>query len=255
VKGRLLILAAMLATAAGPFDPFGEATIIEHPGAPVPVEAPLVDQQGRAVTLRALARGKPMLLVPVLHECPNICGVTLAGLMDAIAAQRQVAGRDFTIVAFGIDPREGPPQSLDDMRRLHAARPRAPVRKIAALTGPARSIAAITDALGYRYAWDPRIRQYSHASGTAVLTGDGHLSSWLYGVTPTGEDLARALDLARRGGSGSLVERLILLCYHFDPQSGRYSLAITMAVRIAGLAMVALLGFVLLRLSRARRDT
>jgi protein SCO1/2 len=245
-------LLLLLLVAAGPFDPFGAAGIDARIGAAVPMQAPLVDQDGRAVTLAGIAGGRPLLLVPVLHQCPNLCGVTLAGLVGAVRGQSRVAGRDFVVVAFGIDPHEGPDTARADLTRLAAAEAGRPNVPVVAVTGSPDAIAAVTQAIGYRYAWDPRIGQYAHAAATALVTPDGHLSSWLYGVQPAPADLARGLDLAARDGSGSLVEQLILLCYHFDPATGTWSLLIGRVVRAAGLVTVLALALLLVRLSRRR---
>lgn len=249
----LLALAALWtvpASAVDPFDPFDAATIVDRPGAQIPVDAPFRDAEGRTTTLRAIADGRPMLLVPVLHECPNICGATLSGLASAVAEQRYRAGRDFAVVAFGIDPAEGPGDARADMARLAAQNPGHGLSGAAWLTGEEDSIRAVTDALGYRYAWDERIGQYAHASATAVLTPDGRLTRWLYGVAPDPGDLAAAVEDARAGRTGGFLERLILLCYHYDPETGRYSLIVTRAVQIAGLLTVLLLGGLILFLRR-----
>lgn len=250
----LLLAAWLLASASvDPNNPLASATIDERPGASVPLDTPFVTSEGRPTTLRAIAGGRPMLLVPVLHECPNICGVTLAGLGDAIAGQERFApGVDFAVVAFGIDPREGPAQARDDLARLAAQRTRAAFAPVA-LTGDARAIHAVTDALGYRYAWDDRIGQYAHVSASAVLTGDGRLSGWLYGMAPPSGALVSALENARAGRADGVMERLLLLCYHYDPLTGTWSLAIERAVRIAGLSTIAALVALLAGLVRRRR--
>ena len=103
-----------------------------------------------------------------------------------------------------------------------------------------RAIHAVTDALGYRYAWSDQLRQYAHLRGTAVLTPDGKLSSWLYGLSPTPAQLDAALAQATAGRSGGVMQQILLLCFHYDPQTGRYSLAITKALRLAGIATVLL---------------
>lgn len=242
----LVDLLAVPATAQQ-FDPFQSATIIPRLGAQLPMDDPLVDQNGRATSLRELGGGRTLLLVPVLHQCPNLCEVTLAGVMDAVAAQP--AKSDFAIVAFGIDPREGPAQARDDLAGLAKSRPRAPLGLVTAVTGPQRSLADVTGAIGYRYAWDPRIGQYAHAAATAVVSPDGRLSSWLYGVHPAPADLAKAL--ANR--SGGVMQQLILLCYHFDPQTGRYSLMIDRLVKAAAIATVLLLAALLVALKRRER--
>lgn len=248
-----LLAAFVLASGAvDPNDPFKAASIVERPGAPIPLDRPFVTAAGKAVTLRQLAAGKPLLITPVQHECPNICGVTLAGIAAAIDGQaRYRPGRDFAIVALGIDPREGPAQARDGLNRLAAQRPDAIWRPVA-LTGGERSIEAVTSALGYRYAWSDQLGQYAHLSATAVLTRDGRLSSWLYGLAPTPAQLDAALAQASAGRSGGVMQQLLLLCFHYDPQTGRYSLAIVKALRLAGIATVLLIALGLLLLSRRR---
>jgi protein SCO1/2 len=254
--GRILALSVILALATGavdPNDPFKAASIVERPGAQVPLDRPFVAASGKPVTLRQLAAGNPLLITPVQHECPNICGVTLAGIAGAIDRQtRYKPGRDFAIVALGIDPREGPAQARDDLERLAAQRPNAGWQPVA-LTGSESSIHAVTGALGYRYAWSDQLKQYAHLSGTAVLRPDGKLSSWLYGIAPTSAQLEAALAQASAGRSGGVMQQLLLLCFHYDPQTGRYSLAITKALRLAGIATVVLIALGILLLSRRRR--
>jgi protein SCO1 len=253
---RLLAALAILAlgtAAVDPNDPFKAASIVERPGAPIPLDGAFVAADGKPASLRQIANGKPLLIVPVQHECPNICSVTLAGIASAIDGQtRYRPGQDFTIVALGIDPREGPSQARDDLHRLAQARGKAAWQPFA-LTGDDKAIHAVTDALGYRYAWSDQLRQYAHLSGTAVLTPDGKLSSWLYGLSPTPAQLDRALAQAAAGRSGGLMQQLLLLCFHYDPQTGRYSLAITKALRLAGIATVLLMGLAILLLARRRR--
>ena len=253
---RVLALLAILALATGavdPNDPFKAAAIVERPGAPIPLDQPFVSAAGKPVTLRQLAAGKSLLITPVQHECPNICGVTLAGIAGAIDGQTKFApGRDFAIVALGIDPREGPAQARDDLRRLAGQRPNAAWQPVA-LTGGDKAIRAVTDALGYRYAWSDQLHQYAHLSGTAVLTADGKLSSWLYGLAPTSAQFDAALAQASAGRSGGVMQQILLLCFHYDPSTGRYSLAITKALRLAGIATVVLIGLGIAFLSRRRR--
>jgi len=246
---RLLAVLALFflmtpAFAQAGFDPFGEAGIDERSGARIPMDAPLVDAEGKPTTLRAIGEGKPILLAPVLHNCPNICGVTLAGVADAIAAQKLRPGRDFAFVAFGIDPKEDSGDAADDVARLRAHSPAGTIGPVASLVGPATSIRAVTGALGYRYAWDDRIGQYAHVAATAVLTPDGRLSGWLYGLAPQPADLAQALHDATKGETARWGERLLLLCFHYDPENGRYTASIEKILRLA--ASITVLGLALL---------
>lgn len=232
------------------FDPFAAAAIDQRPGARVPLGLPFTDQDGTVITLSALAGGKVLLLVPVLHHCPNICGVTLSGIAQAVRAQPFRPGRDFTVIAFGIDPREGPATASASLAEFSQAFPEI-TKNIHAVTGNEQNIQAVTDALGYRYAWDDRIGQYAHVAASAILTPDGRLARWLYGLAPDPTDLRLALTEAGEGRIGSWRDQLLLLCYHYDPQSGRYGPLVWMLLRVGGGLTVAagliLIGLALLR--------
>lgn len=239
MKRLLLGLSILLgATAAAPFDPFAMAGIDEHPGARIPLETIVTDETGARVPLKALAAGEPVLLVPVLHDCPNLCGVTLDGLAAAMRDARLQGDRDARVVAFGIDARESPADARRALARLAERQPESAGR-FHATVGDGRAIHAVTDALGYRFAYDPRIGQYAHAAAVAVLTPDGRFSRWLYGLAPEPADLSAALAEARAGRTGGWARRLVLLCYHYDPATGRYSLAIDWLLRGAGLLTAA----------------
>jgi protein SCO1/2 len=229
----LFLLFVLAGIPARAFDPFVEAGIDQRPDARLPLDLQFRDQGGNLVTLGEIADGKPLVLAPVLHRCPNICGITLAGLAEAVRAQSFVPGRDFSVVAFGIDPREGNAEATASIEDLAKVSP-ALAGKIHALTGEAADIAAVTSALGYRYAWDPRIGQYAHVAAVAVLTADGHLSRWLYGLEPDPVDLKLALTEAGQGRLGTWGEQLLLLCYHYDPSTGRYDSVITWLLRLGG---------------------
>lgn len=249
----LLLLALFVAAPASaqePFDPFGVARIDERPGARIPLDLAFTDARGRPTTLRAIGEGKPILLAPVLHDCPNFCGVTLAGLAQAVAAQPLRPGRDFAVVAFGIDPDETADAAADDLARLRATSAGATMRSAEALVGGRQAIRRVTDVLGYRYAWDDRIGQYAHVAAVAVLTPDGRLSSWLYGLAPDPQVLTRAIATARAGRTGSWVEQLLLLCYHYDPATGRYTPAIENILRLAAAATLLALALLVLRLRK-----
>jgi protein SCO1/2 len=253
MKHLLLFLLLLMPAPAVAFNPFEATGIDRRPDAVVPVDLVFNDEAGRKVTLGQLSGGKPIVLVPVLHKCPNICGVTLAGLMDAVAAQSYRPGRDFTLVAFGIDAREKPAAAAASLADLRKRFPKL-AADAHALTGDAKSIRAVTGALGYRYAWDADIGQYAHLAATAILTSNGHLSRWLYGLAPAANDLNLALTEAGHGRIGSWTDQLLLLCYHYDPATGRYSPMIWLALRLTGGATVLfILAFIAASLWRDRR--
>jgi protein SCO1/2 len=238
------------------FDPFHEARIEQRAGAQIPLDLVFRDESGAPMTLRTAAQGKPMLLAPVLHRCPNICGLTLAGLAEAVTVQKFVAGQDFGIVAFGIDPREGTAEAASSIEELRHTFPNLSPDGVHGLTGSLADIDAVTQALGYRYVWDKEVGQYAHIAAVAVLTPDGRLSRWLYGLMPDPGDLRLALTEAGQGRIGTWSDQLLLLCYHYDPQTGRYGLMIWTLLRLAGGATVLLGGGVIgLALLRERRKT
>jgi protein SCO1/2 len=245
----LLVLLLLLAGATGAraFDPLKAARIDRRPDAQIPIDRALRDQAGERTTLRTIAAGKPILLVPVQFHCPNICGITLAGLLQAVARQKFAAGRDFALVAFSIDRRETPRDARQLIQRLAAAFPATPVTGVIASDG---DVAALTGALGYRYAWDAELQQFDHVAAVAVLTPDGRLSNWLYGVAPEPRDVTLALTAAGAGRIGRWTDQLLLLCYHYDPVQGRYTPIVWTALRLVCLGGLAI---ALLCLGRAWR--
>jgi protein SCO1/2 len=237
------------------FDPFRLAGIDQRPDALLPLSTRFIDEHGKEVSLGKLSGGRPMLMVPLLHRCPNICGVTLSGLMEAIRAQSYMVGKDFAVAAMSIDPTETPDDAQQSLAELRKRYPDLAL-KVHALTGSSEAVAAVTQALGYRYAWDPEIGQYAHIAATAVVTPSGHLSRWLYGLSPMPDDLELSLTEAGQGRIGSWKEQLLLLCYHYDPTTGKYSPIIWDALRVGGgLTAGSLIGWLGLSLVRERRRT
>jgi protein SCO1 len=241
----LLLILVCLPGSAMAFDPFSAAGIDPEPGAAVPMTLSFARSDGSYTTLGELAKGKPLLLAPVLHRCPNICGVTLSGLMQAIAVQKFRPGEDFTVIAFSIDPEEKPDAALENLQALRKRFPELSKKGVYALTGTQEHIRSITNALGYRYAWDEKIRQYAHIAAIAVLTPEGRLGRWLYGLAPSPGDVR--LALAEAGGEkiGSFADQLLLLCYPYDPQTGQYSSIIWTMLRAFGGMTVVLGGLAL----------
>lgn len=256
----VLLLVALLypiAVGAAPaFDPFTEAGIDPRPGARVPLDLAFTNAQGRAVSLRDIGGGKPVVLAPVLHDCPNICGIVLGGLANAVETQSYRPATDFVLVAFGIDPRESAEDAQNTLVELEQRFPSLAANGgIHALTGRAEDVTAVTEALGYRYAWDERIGQYAHVAAVAVLTPDGRLARWLYGIAPEPTDLHLALTEAGEGRLGGFADQLLLLCYHYDPETGRYGSLVWSMLRIGGgITVLGLGGFVIFSLRRDRRQ-
>jgi protein SCO1/2 len=252
MKGAVAALAFLLsvpAAAGTAFDPFTAVKIDPPPHAAVPVDALFLNGDGRSVRLGDYFGSRPVVLAPVYFDCPNICGTTLTQLARAVAASGLKPGTDFELVALSFDAREGPAQAAKAAARI-------PTRPMHLLTGAQASIDAVTGALGFDYAWDKELGQFAHASAVAVLTPDGKLSRWLYGLSYQPEDLRLAVVEAGHGAVGTLTDRILLLCYHYDPVAGRYGGLVWTALRVAGgLCLVALLGYAAAMIRRERRGT
>ncbi len=231
-------------------DPLRAAAIDERPGTAVPLDTAFRDETGRLVTLRGLAGNKPLLIAPVQHDCPHLCGLTLEGLATAIRGQDLRPGRDFVVVALGIDPRETAQQARRSQTRLAATVGGS--RGLHAVTGRAQQIRAVTDALGYRFAYDPQLNQYAHLAGAAVITPHGLLTGWIYGVAPEPADFHAIVEEARRDRVGGLGARILLLCHHLAP-GGRFTGAALAALRWGGLFTVLALGTVIAASAARRR--
>ena len=221
-------------------------------GAQVPLDAAFRDETGASVTLRDYLGDKPVLLVPAYYECPMLCTIVLNGVVSALRALPFDVGKEFRVVTFSFNPRETSELAaakkatyLEDYRRPGAA------AGWHFLTGDAPSIAALTQAIGFRYAWDEASKQYAHASGIVVLTPAGRISHYFFGVEFPPRDLRLALVEASGEHIGSLVDQLLLFCFHYDPTTGRYSRVALNAVRAGGvLTLAVLVAFVVLMLRR-----
>lgn len=244
----MLLLAALAALAAAaqaetPFAPFDAAAIDPRPGAPVPMDLHFIDQNGAEMTLGDAMGGKPALLAPVYYECPNICLGTLSGLFAALANAGLKPGEDYRVVAISIDPREGPRQAsaalAEALERFPAAEGSA---AFSFLTGGEAAIAALAETIGFRYAYDAEAAQYAHAAGVLAVAADGRQGRWLYGVAPEPTDLKLALVEAGDGRVGALTDRLLLLCYHYDPKTGRYGSLVGILLKALGGLTILLIG-------------
>lgn len=255
VMAIVTAIAPLPSRAQPPFDPFAAAKIEQRPGAAVPAGTTFVDDEGRAVRLGDYFGRKPVLLAPVYYTCPNLCGVTLSGLFTGLKSLGWTPGEAFEVVAISINPSE----TTADAAKAKSEALRILGRDKAGdgvhfLTGDTAAIAAVTDAIGFHFAWDDRIQQFAHVAGVAVIAPKGTLTRWLYGVQYQPTDLRLALTDAGQGKVGSFSDQLLLLCYHYDPVTGRYGSIIQGSLRAGGLAtFAALAGFIVLSLRRERR--
>jgi protein SCO1/2 len=219
----------------------------------VPLEAHFVDEAGRSVRLGSYFRGRPVVLALGYYACPNLCGIVFDGMVKALGETGLDAGKDYGVVIASIDPREGPDVARRTRAKLAARHPGLKADAWHLLTGDQPAIAALAQAVGFRYFYDEKTGQYVHASGILVLTPRGRVSHYFYGVSYDPRDLRLGLVDASAYRIGNRVDLLVLLCCHYDPTTGKYSLLISNVMRLLGGATVLVLGaFILLWLRRER---
>jgi len=263
LRATLLAAIAVLASAparaqlsAGPQPP--AVSWKDRLGERVPLATPLVDHEGRSVTLDDCLGERPAILALVYYECPMLCNLVLEGLVQGLKGVGLEPGRDFDVVAISIDPEETPElaagkrTSALERYGITADDPRAGAWRF--LVGGATEVNAIADAVGFEYAFVPATGEWAHPAGVTVLTGDGTVARVLQGVEFAPRDLRLALVEASDGRVGTWVDQALLLCFHYDPTRGRYGLAILWLVRgLSALTCLVLGAFVLHWLRRERR--
>jgi protein SCO1/2 len=224
--------------------------------AQIPLDLAFVDHAGRDVTLRQLIGARPVVLALVYYECPMLCTQVLNGLEGSLEALSFTAGREFDLVVVSFDPGETPAMAAEKRSNfLHRYGRPGVDASVHFLTGRESAIAALTGAVGFRYAYDKQIDQYAHPAAITLLTPQARVSRYLYGIEFAPRDLKFGLIDATGGKIGTLTDQMLLFCYHYDPESGKYGLAIMTFIRLTGAAtVVALAGYVVWSLRRERRQ-
>jgi protein SCO1/2 len=229
--------------------------IDQHLGAQLPLKVSFRDEQGQIVQLGQFFGSKPVLLMLAYYECPGLCNAALGGLLRGMHGLAFTAGDEFEVVVISFDPREGAPLAAAKKRRYVEQYDR-PGGEAGwhFLTGDADSIRQVTETVGFRYRWDERTAQFAHASGLFVATPQGKLARYFYGIEYAPRDMRLALVEAADGTIGSPVDQVLLLCYHYDPLTGRYGVVIHRVLQAAGgLTLVLLGGCIAFSLRRERR--
>ena len=209
----------------------------------VPLDLVFADENGIRRPLSAFLRGKPTVLSLVYYECPMLCTMVLNGLLKTIRAVPLTLGEDFDIITVSFDPKEKP-ELARAKKEEYVARYGRPSAGAGwhFLTGDEPEIRALTKAAGFRYKFDSISQQWAHASGIMVLTPEGRLSRYFYGLEYSARDLRLGLIDSSAGRIGSKVDQVLLYCFHYDARQGKYSLIIMNIVRLAGAATVVCLG-------------
>ena len=220
-----------------------EVGLDQRLGEQVPLDLAFRDESGRPVQLRDLVRDKPVVLTLVYYECPMLCTLVLNGLVRALNVLSFDAGKEFDIVTVSFDPRD-----TAELARAKKASYLKEYRRPSAaqgwhfLTGDPPAIERLAQAVGFRYTYVPEEKQFAHAAAIMVLTPDGTLARYYYGVEYSPRDLRLGLIEAADRKIGTPVDQLLLYCYQYDPASGKYGAIAMRLVRIGGVATVLAFG-------------
>jgi protein SCO1/2 len=226
--------------------------IEQHLDAQVPPDLTFRDETGKTVKLADYFGRKPLILNLVYYNCTMLCGEALAGLASAMRLVKFDVGNEFDVVTVSFDPRETPEMAAAKKKDYvgRYGRPNA-AAGWHFLTGQQESINALTKAVGFQYQYDAKTNQYAHATAIMVLTPQGHISRYFYGVDFPPKDLRMGLVEASQGRIGNAVDAVLLYCYHYDPESGKYGAMVANILRLAAAATILFMGtflFILWRL-------
>jgi protein SCO1/2 len=258
IAGLVLFALANAVPAAQPLTNVLNAVRIDQKlDAQIPLDLQFRDENGREVRLGDYFGERPVVLIMAYYECPMLCTLVLNGAVKAFNVINLKMGRDFDVITVSIDPGETPALAAEKKATyVKEYRRKGAKDGWHFLTGDDEPIRQLTDAVGFRYLYDPDLDQYAHASVIMVATPDGRLSKYFYGVDYSGRDVRLGLVDAADRRIGSPVDQLLLLCYHYDPTTGKYGVAIMNVLRLGGgltVAALAAFGFFSLRQERRRK--
>jgi protein SCO1/2 len=212
----------------------------------IPLDLVFRDESGASVHLGDYFGKKPVVLSLVYYQCPMLCNMVLNGMLRAFRALSFDIGDQYEVVTVSFDPKENA-ELARAKHNTYIGQYRRPAANGAwhFLTGDEPEIKQLADAVGFHYAWDPAANQFAHASGIMVVTPDGRIARYFYGVEYSPNNLRLSLVEAARGKIGSPVDQLLLYCFHYDPAIGKYSMVIANVIKVAGvLTLLALITLV-----------
>jgi protein SCO1/2 len=261
IAGLMAFLSAGVAHAASSVVPSSEMPgplkavgYDQRIGEKVPLDSPWRDEAGREVKLGDLLGRRPAVLVLAYYHCPMLCDLVLQGVETGLKPLSLDPGRDFDVIVASIDPAETPALAAKKKREIleRYARP-GTAGGWHFLTGSRDGIARLTQAVGFRYVYDPARNQFAHAAGMVILTPEGRVSRYILGVEFPARDIRLGLVESGHGKLGTVVDQVLLYCFHYDPTVGRYSAATLNILRISAVATV--LALALLIVFLRRRET
>ena len=213
-------------------------------GEQLPLDTELTAEDGRTIKLGDLFEsGRPVVLAFVYYECPMLCNEVLNGLTGSLKGLSLDAGKDFDVIALSFDARENEkPELARNKKAAYMERYGRPGSEKGwhFLTGTQASIDAVTKAAGFNYRWDEKSNQFAHAGGVMIVTPQGKMSRYFYGIDYSPRDLKLGVIDSADNKVGSAADQMLLYCYHYDPATGKYGLAVLSVIRLG--AVLTLLG-------------
>jgi len=225
--------------------------IEQHVDEQIPADLNFRDETGKPVRLGDYFGKRPMILNLVYYNCPMLCGEVLAGLESAMRVMKFDVGKEYDVLTVSFDPRETPEMATKKKSEFLQRYGRAGAAEgWHFLTGPQESIDALTKAAGFQYQYDPKTEQFAHATAIALLTPEGKIAQYYYGVEYAPKDLRLGLIQASQNKIGTLADQVLLYCYHYDPNTGKYGAIISRVLQLSALATVLGLGTLMIVLIR-----
>jgi len=217
--------------------------IEQHLNQQIPPDLEFRDETGKPVHLEDFFGRKPLILNLVYYNCPMLCGEVLSGLESALRVLKFDVGKEFDVLTISFDPRETPQMAVAKKAEFlkRYGRPGA-AAGWHFLTGPQTSIDALTTAAGFQYQYDTKTQQFAHATAIMILTPEGKIAQYYYGVEFAPKDLRLGLVQASQNKIGTVVDEVLLYCYHYDPDKGKYGAIISRILKLAAAATILLLG-------------
>jgi protein SCO1/2 len=226
----------------------------QHLNQQLPLDLSFTDDQGHAVKLGDYFGTRPVILVFNYYNCPMLCSQVLNGLTATLTSMKFSVGKEFEVVAISIDPHETP-QMAAEAKAKYTYRYGRGEGGWHFLVGDQKNITAAAEAAGFKYAWDDRSKQFAHPSGIIVVTPQGKIAQYYYGIEFSARDLRLATIESSQEHIGTLIDSVTLFCYHYDPETGKYGAMVMNMLRSGGVFTLLLLGgFVLIMLRRERRE-